>query len=668
MRKILSIVLVVLLMFSTLVLTGCSNSKAQVESVLTIDSNFAGHRQITIKYPLDAHIDSLTELLLEKNPLKESETSKFEYRGVEQDGYVFVMDIAFESHDQYISQVSELVGREVCSNMSQPQSVLCSGTRMKEDFDVADLISWIVKTSANNEETKSVEYNYFANTVSINDTVFNTSSTIDISQREGKPINSILVETANLKDGTFDRTVTFVVPNKTYTDLAGSIEPYFASLTHPQAQYSGWTNQGTNWEYKVIFKALSIDELALFTAKLLDIEEQELFYGDKDNSSTPLSEGLVFEESFNTFSFMNSEGESVKLEYRYALPTKTTHGDGNVFSQGKWNTVGMWQDGVYSTSFETDTMKLKIPDGIEYAINGINMNLEVVDKDYFIRTTDFLYSKTQGMDGMLYANDFFKKKGANVLTDEDDENLICRVVCEGSASDITDELVKYFGSGNFMSFEVKEAPMSLSAKTKLTDYVNLAYMLNSTNANRPINYTVKSSSDENIIELSCDDKDLAKKTKDSKTLTVSVDGGQGTVAYNGNIPNTGNIILYSVIGLLMLLCTISIIVYMLYNQRKKKADTNTKEPSLAPQQTTTFSISELGVLSSEANKEVIEQIDKEIEEKIEADRIESLSKELKAKEIAQYEKMIYGTNAETDEVENESGVEENADSQNQSEE
>ena len=175
MRKILSIVLVVLLLFSTLVLTGCSNSKAQVESVLTIDSNFAGHRQITIKYPLDAHIDSLTELLLEKNPLKESETSKFEYRGVEQDGYVFVMDIAFESHDQYISQVSELVGREVCSNMSQPQSVLCSGTRMKEDFDVADLISWIVKTSANNEETKSVEYNYFANTVSINDTVFNTS-------------------------------------------------------------------------------------------------------------------------------------------------------------------------------------------------------------------------------------------------------------------------------------------------------------------------------------------------------------------------------------------------------------------------------------------------------------------------------------------------------------
>ncbi len=649
MRKILSLLLVVMLLLSMLALTGCSDSKAQVESVLEIDSYFSGHRQITIKYPLDTSIDSLSEILIEKNPLKDSKTSKFEYRGVEQDGYIFVMDIAFESHGDYISQVSDLVGRQVTSDMSQPQSVLCSGTRMKEDFDVADLIRWIVTLSSDNEETKSVEYDYFANTISINGTVFNTSSTVDISQREGKPINSILVETTNLKDGTFDRSVTFVVPNKTYTDLAGSIEPYFASITHPQAQYSGWTNQGTNWEYKVIFKALSIDELSEFTAKLFDIKTDDVFYGDKDNSSTPLSEGLVFEENFNTFSFMNSSGESVALEYRYALPTKTTHGDGSVYSDGRWNTAGMWQDGVYSTSFDSDTMKLRIPDGIQYAINGIDMNLEVVDKDYFIRTTEFMYSKTQGMDGMLYAYEFFKNKGVRVETDETEDNLVCRVICEGSTAQITDELVKLFGSGNFLAYKVKEKSMSLCAKTQFTDYVNLANILNSTNANRPINYSVKSSSDENVIELSYDGKDSAKKSKNSTLLTVSVDGGQGTITYNGNIPNKGNIILYSTIGILMLLCTIGAIIFMLYKQHKKKVDTDESEPSFAPQQTTTFSIAELGALSNEANKEVIEQIDKEIEEKIEADRIQEKSRELKAQEIAHYEKMIYGTDEESDE-------------------
>ncbi len=650
MRKTLSLIVAILLVFSTLALTGCGGDKAVVESVMELTGDYIGHRTITVKYPLSVHIDELSDTLLQNNPLKDSEKSKFEYLGVEQDGYTFVMDIAFDSHEEYISQVSKIVGRKVVSELSKPESVLCSGIRMKEDFSVNDLLSWMTKLAIENDDTKDVDYNYSVNTVSVDGEVYNTEPVIDVSEREGKPINSILIETTNLKDGTYDRTITFSVPNKTYVDLSGSIDRYFTSNTSDEAQFADWTNQGSSWEYKVIYKGLDIDKLSEYTAMLLDTESNELFYGDKDNSSTPLSEGLIFEESFNTFSFVASGDKDVQLSYKYALPTKTTHGDGTLFSDGKWNAVGTWQEGVYSVDVESDVMSVRIPDGIQYAINGIDMNLEVLGENSFTRATEFLYSKTQGMDGMLYAQDFFESKGVTVELDEDEDNLICRVISSGNHEDITDELVKCFGSGNFMAYTVKAPVLSLCAKTELVDYVDFSYMLNSTNANRPITYTVHSSGEENIIDLGCDGSELVKATDNTDKLTVEVEGGQGTVTYNGNIPDAKNITLYCVVGAVMLCLTLGAIVLMLRKQKAKTEDTsNASDTSL--QQTTTFSITELKLRKDKIDKKYRDEIDKDIEEKIEADRIETLTKEARAKELEKLTRMVNGEPLEDEEAE-----------------
>ena len=640
MKKSLSFFIAILLVLSTLMLTACGTDKAVVESVLEIDSQYNGHRSITVKYPLSAHIDELADVLVKNNPLIDSGKSTFEYVGVDEDGYVFVMDMVFSNYDEYISLVSSLIGRQATSYMSLPTSVLANGTRMKEDFDVSDLVLWMKKYSDSIDDTKNIEYDYAVNTVSVNGEVFNTDSTIDVNSLEGHPINSITVETTNLKDGTYDRTITFSVPNQTYIDLSGSIKEFFTTNTSPAAQYCDWTSLGSSWEYKVIYKGITIDELAEYTAMLLDMDEDVVFYGDKDNSSTPLSEGLVFEENFNTASFIGSDGE-VKLLYKYALPTKTTHGDGNVYSDGKWNAVGSWQEGIYSVELDSGNMNIRIPDGIQYAINGIRMDMEVLGRDNFVRKTEFLYSKTQGIDGMNYAQDFFESKGALVEIDEDTDNLICRVICQGTSAEITDNLVEYFGSGNFVSYSVKEKALSLSDKTELNDYINLSYMLNSTNANRPITYTVHSSSAESIIDLSCDGVDAVKATKDSKTLKVDVKGGQGTVSYNGNIPDTKNVIIYCVLGSLMLSVTIAVVVLMLRKQHRKVALEQDVAPSVS-QQTTTFSISELKSRKEKIDKQYRDEIDKDIEEKIEADRIESLSRELKAKELEKLTKMVNG--------------------------
>ena len=650
MKKTLSVFLVTLLVLSTLLLTACGTDKAVVESVLEIDSDYSGHRSITVKYPLSVYIDDLEKELEKNNPLADSEKSTFEYVGVDDDGYRFVMDIVFSSHEDYISQVSSLIGRRATSYMSQPASVLAKGTRMKEDFDTADLISWMLKCSASVNDTKNIEYNYKVNTVNINGEVFNTKSTVDVQSLEGYPINSITIETTNLKDGTYDRTITFSVPNQTYIDLSGSIKEFFTTNTSPAAQYCDWTSQGASWEYKVIYKGITLEELSKYTAMLLDTEVDEVFYGDKDNSSTPLSEGLVFEESFNTSSFIGND-EGVKLSYKYALPTKTTHGDGSVYVDGKWSAVGTWQEGIYSVESASDSLNIRIPDGIQYAINGIRMNMEVLGKDNFVRTTEFLYSKTQGMDGMHYAQDFFLSKGAETEIDEDEENLICRVTCKGDSATITDHLVKFFGSGNFVAYSVKEKALSLSDKTELSDYIDFSYMLNSTNANRPITYTVHSSSSENIIDMNCDSVEGVRVSENSDVFKADVKGGQGTVSYNGSIPDRTSVIVYCVIGALMLLGTVSIIVLMLKKQQKKITAKQDLAPSVS-QQTTTFSIAELKTRKEKIDKQYRDEIDKDIEKKIEADRIEGLSRELKAKELEKLTRLVNGEPASEEQPEN----------------
>ncbi len=612
MKKTISLILVTLVILLMMTLTACSSEKAVVESVLTLNSDYAGQRTITVKYPLDARIDSLTKKLETKNPLIDSEKSTFEYKGVGNDGYTFVMNIVFESREDYLSQISQLVGRDVVSDMYQPESVLCSGTRMKEDFDVADIIRWMTDISENNEETESLKYDYPVNTVSINGTVFNTGSKVDISEREGQGIDSIFIETTNLKDGTYDRTVTFLVPNKTFTKLKGSIEPYFASITPDSAQYSDWTNLGENWEYKVILKSLSIEELSECTAMLLDTDKDILFYGDRDNTSTPLTEGLVFEEEFNTFSFMSSKGEDVDLFYKYALPVKTTHGDGSVFIDSKWSAIGEWSDGVYSVSPSTDTFEIRVPDGIQYSINGIKMKLDIADENEFVRKTEFLYSKSNGMDAMLYARDFFENKGAEVETDEDDENLICRVVMTGDSQSVNDQLVKFFGSGNFMAYNVKDRALALSDKTELTEYVNFSYMLNHKNAERPITYTVSSSCDEKLVNLSCDTSDTIKAKADTKELTVDVVSGEGTVIYKGKIADVGAIVVFCIVSIVALALVVAVVVLILKKKSgfggfgmKKKLFSKKKEQE-------TENTQEL------SDKELLDEINADIEKQIDA--------------------------------------------------
>lgn len=653
MKKTISLLLTLTLILTVcLLFSGCDQPKVRVTSTMNTDLEFRGSRTITVAYPLSADIDAIKNEIIDTSPADEVYGAEFRYVGVEEDGYYFELTLAFGDQEEYEQEVSGIIGREANTMLSQKNTALTQGTRMSEDFDVSELIGWVVRTTAADSATADLTFVYDRNIVNIGAETFTTGSTIAINNCDDKScvINSIEIKTYNKKDGKYDRTFSFSIPNQTYLTSEDKIKAYFTPAD--DSGTTDWSVEGSNMIYSVMYKDLSLDELKLYTSLTLDTDDVDIFYGDKDNSSTPLSEGLAFEERVDTFSFVGPDKGAPTLIYTYSLPTNTIHGDGTVFMNGKWTASGAWEDGAYQLKSDEGITRLRVPDGIQYSINGIDFRLESLGKGQFRRTTSFLYNKTDGYDGMKYAANYFEKKGASVTTSEDDNNLICCVVCEGDTSAITTQLVQLFGSGNFIAYQKSTGAFSLSTKTHLTDYVNLGYMLNSSNANRPMTYYITSNGEENIVSVSIDGAETAYSTSEETSITIV--GGCATVEYRGNIPIAGNIAIYIAIGSALLLITIAV-VYLMLRRRKPKMSKRAQEivdevvgeeeepedsRPFAPMQTTTFSIFELGALSR--NKKYVDEINEDIEKRLEADRLEELKKELRLKELEEMEKKVYG--------------------------
>ncbi|MBQ3331332.1 MAG: hypothetical protein IJG87_09175 [Ruminococcus sp.] len=668
MKKLLSILFVLILTLSLcLILSGCDRPTVHVSSELTISEGFSGTRTVTAVYPLSADIDAVKDIILADAPTSEIDGADFTYGGVEEDGYHFQLLLHFGNKTQYEKIVSALIGRSTTVFLSSKNTFLTRGTRMDEDFDASELIGWIVSDTAACDELKDLKFAFDTNTARIGSDTFDTASTLSINDCTGSPINSVAVKTTNDKADTYTRTFTFSIPNDTYSADKAAIEEYFLNNTLPDARYAGWTQEGANMVYTAIYEQLDLEKMTDVTAHLLDTDSVEITYGDLDNASTPLSEGLTFEENLDVFSFIGPEDGYPTLYYTYSLPLNTTYGDGSVFEDGRWVSAGEWKDDLYTVELDSGSARLRIPDGIQYRVKGVEFALASLDLEVprFRRSTDFLYEKSD-RSAADYAKSYFDGKDVESEIVETDDSLICHVAFEGTTDQITAQLVKVFGSGNFMAYEQHEGAFDLSVKTELTDYVNLGYMLNADNAAVPMNYTVSSEGGENIVSVSVDGSETAYTDHSRGTLPVK--NGCAVIQYHGNIPVVRNIVIYLAAGAVLLLLTAFVAIKLIKPKKQRRyADPlnnpdevyGTDEPGAAetvPEdaaepsapnplaQTTTFSILELNTLVR--NKKYVDEINKDVEDRMYAQSIEEQKQDIRARELEEMSRKVYGSDAE----------------------
>ena len=689
MKKQITILLVIILaLCMSLGLTGCDQPAVSVSSQLRIDENFSGTRTVAAIYPLSTDIDALKDKIIADNPTAEIDGADFRYIGVEDDGYHFELQLTFSDKSKYEGIISALVGRNADVFLSRKNTYLTQGTRMAENFDVSELIGWIISDTAACDEAKNLIFIYDSNTVEIGADSYETSSTVSINECTGSAVNAIAVKTSNDKEGFYDRTFTFTVPNNTYNVDRNAIEQYFAANTLPDAKYSGWSSEGSNMVYTVIYEDLSIEKMAEVTSEILDTDSTAIFYGDRDNASTPLSEGLTFEENIDAFSFIGPENGFPTLYYSYSLPQSTIYGEGAVFEDGRWVSAGTWTDDVYTVELKNGSAKLRIPDGIQYTVSGINFSLASLGDSRFHRSTDFLYPKSGGKAAVDYAVDYFNGKGMESEVSETEKDYVCHVSFEGNTEEITAGLVKVFGSGNFMAYEQRRGMFDLSIKTVLTDYVNLGYMLNSENAACPMTYSVSSEGGENIVSVSVDGSETAYTEQSRSSLPIQA--GCATVQYRGNIPVVSRIMVYVTVGAILLVLTTVVCILLMKPKRRRRAadplhhpdavyeNEDTPEEDVAeelpekaedsPQkstplsQTTTFSIFELNALVR--NKKYVDEINKDIEERMHAQSLEEQKNDIRARELEEMSRKVYGDSvAEVSQSDSEEQTDANTDTE-----
>ncbi len=574
-KKITSVLFALLIALTALTLTGCGEKEFDYESMIKINARFSGTRTLTmntggellnnaeVKAKLDEVINEYCPNVLQREELEDNGNLK----------YIFTLN--FDSRADYISKVSKITEKQIQAWLVKPNSALAKGWHFTEDFRTDELFQWIKRGAEEKGfNDLKINLNCISNIVNMNGDIQSSGAEqTEVNSVVGKAVTGVYIETVNNKLDSYDRRLTLSVPQGTYDEMGNELVKLMESRTLPSAAYSGWSQQGNNQEYQILYNGLSLAELQNATAIFLDCDAVSLYYGDQNNSSTPLAEQLVFEENINTLSFVPKDKSKVEFSYKYSLPLKTTHGEGVLLSDGVWAKEGEWIDGIYSLKSNDTVYDIRIPDGMQYEIKGLNVTLESYDNDNYVRSFDFVYSAANGEEGRDYAYDFLSKKGVSVERTKSDDGVICRITSRGTAKQISAEINSVFGGGNMMTYAQNTDNMSVVTDISLTDQINISYMLTGKNKTVPMIYTLYSKGSESVSGFSGTSSDGSGDSSGldidkSKGYVLELEGGETTVKYTATMPYPQGVAVYCAISGAMVLITALLILYFMKKTKK----------------------------------------------------------------------------------------------------
>lgn len=145
MKKQKTAWMILLILLLALSLTGCGQKRAEVETVLTVEQNNTGNRQMRLsinKADFEKIFDDTTDQLNEQ--LGTACPSELEWSYAEENQqYSYTFTLHFSSLDDYVKKVETITGKKASVTLEQPDSVFASGLLYKENFDSLDLLGWL---------------------------------------------------------------------------------------------------------------------------------------------------------------------------------------------------------------------------------------------------------------------------------------------------------------------------------------------------------------------------------------------------------------------------------------------------------------------------------------------------------------------------------------------
>ena len=572
-----TVLAVMIFLLVTIVLGGCSQNKATVESVMRINgSEFVGERIITINFGSELSKNenkrkNVEDIIKDKCPPILSCRSEFS-----DTNYRCVFVLSFSSVADYKEKVANIIGKQILVAYGNTNTALSKGTYYREDYECVRLTDWLVNAldekgygnylSAVSLASNVIEYN---KTVLQSEDKITTASTVT-----GEEIHGVSVSTRNYKDGKFDRILSITFPKRTYVSMGVALENIMNSRIDAKIARTDWKDSGEYMEFSVSYINITLEQMEELTKKFLECNSSTVYYGDQNNSSTPLAEQLVFEENIHVLSFVSDTGKTAQLSYTYELPEETTHGEGVELIDGEWQSNGNWLKNTYRLNSNEEIYDIRIPDGMQFTIKGMNIRLTSLEEDRFRRETEFVFDRSTGEKGLEYAYRFLYNMGVNVTKENTFDGAICRITNEGNVNDISGSLSEIFGSGNYFEYTKHTGNLSVVTDINATDHINISHMLTGANAHININYTVQSDSSQYIKTMKMTDNanntspDI--KINKDKSRSVTVESGNFSVGYYATIPYEKGVTLYYILSVSIVVLFMLTVFFL--NMSYKKAN------------------------------------------------------------------------------------------------
>lgn len=564
-----------LIIAAAVVLSGCGEINTQVENLMKITNDFVGERVVTLKLDGDMAVNKDKSDQL-KTVIKEGCPDNLSYRTEVADGrYNCVFVLSFTSLEEYKTKVAGIIGRQISVAYGYTDTVLAKGTYYQEDYDGMELVKWLTDDLyQKGYKDINLDVQSTSNVVKYNNEVLSSkTSVMNTSTIKGEPVHSVTVSTVNHKNSVYDRSMVLSVPKSTYDKLGESLKTLMTSRTNSDGKGS-WSENNGYMDYTVDYKNIDIERLQQYTQLFLDCRNENIYYGDQNQSSTPLAEQLVFEERINLLGFVSDTKENVIMSYNYTLPEETTHGEGVELKNGEWQTCGEWANSTYKINNTNGNFDIRIPDGMQYSVKCINVALTSIGGNAFKRVVDFVYDRNTGEKGLDYAYGFLTDKGFTVSKESISEGIVCRVTQQGTAADISNAVGDLFGSGNTFESTRHTNDMSVVTDLNVRDTINISHMLTGANSNIDMHYTVKSECGESIRKVTVDNKSSDKGAETNlnsdQSYTSTVNGGNFILSYSATEANPPGVVLYCVIcGAIVIPALLIITLLFRHNQRLK---------------------------------------------------------------------------------------------------
>ncbi len=564
-----------LIIAAAVVLSGCGEINTQVENLMKITNDFVGERVVTLKLDGDMAVNKDKSDQL-KTVIKEGCPDNLSYRTEVADGrYNCVFVLSFTSLEEYKTKVAGIIGRQISVAYGYTDTVLAKGTYYQEDYDGMELVKWLTDDLyQKGYKDINLDVQSTSNVVKYNNEVLSSkTSVMNTSTIKGEPVHSVTVSTVNHKNSVYDRSMVLSVPKSTYDKLGESLKTLMTSRTNSDGKGS-WSENNGYMDYTVDYKNIDIERLQQYTQLFLDCRNENIYYGDQNQSSTPLAEQLVFEERINLLGFVSDTKENVVMSYNYTLPEETTHGEGVELKNGEWQTCGEWANSTYKINNTNGNFDIRIPDGMQYNVKCINVALTSIGNNAFKRVVDFVYDRNTGEKGLDYAYGFLTDKGFTVSKESISEGIVCRVTQQGTAPDISNAVGDLFGSGNTFESTRHTNDMSVVTDLNVRDTINISHMLTGANSNIDMHYTVKSECGESIRKVTVDNKSSGKGAETNlnsdQSYTSTVNGGNFIFSYSATEANHPGVALYCVIcGAIVIPALLIITLLFRHNQRLK---------------------------------------------------------------------------------------------------